>query len=318
MFAEQALADRRDGHGRNIEVDKGRRRIVGFGMIGALLVARALEGGGDVADGEAQAPHRAFLDEAGPVRRGGMRGIEFPGHHLLRKGAGHFLGLGNLPRGANHAFGNDRHGHGRPADDIHRGAAGRGGLARGQNRAPDIAADEIRDARRRNADQHDRLVMRHQARAGNLAVRRQAFEDLDRLARIAGRVHPISIDERIAEQFIGGKDFDDFRLALDGPVMIGAGRQFSRGNLRQIVRQMAFRRERRTSDKRPTKQGQYSDQLFYPEPHIAPRSSGTIGARMTPFRAGYARSRLFRTKKTRECLRPNARGRDHNYLNVAR
>ena len=65
-----------------------------------------------------------------------------------------------------------------------------GGAAAGPRRqlvdaCADIAVDEGRDLRDRDADEHDRLMVLDQLRTGDLPLRRHAGQDADRLARIA-------------------------------------------------------------------------------------------------------------------------------------
>ena len=87
--------------------------------------------------------------------------------------------------------------------------------------------NESGDALQRNADQHDRFVMGHQPRAGDLAVRRQAHQDLDRFAGIAGGVHPIGVDEGVARQSLAREHFYYRGAAFDRAVMIGSGNEFA-------------------------------------------------------------------------------------------
>ena len=185
-----------------------------------------------------------------------MRRIQFANRRDGSSRAAHALGVRNFGRRANHAFGDHCHGHGRAADDIHRRAIGRRGLADGQHVAADITANESLDALERNADQHDRFVMRHQTRAGDLSIRRQAFEDLDRLARIAGRVDPIRIDESVAEQLVAREDFCDRRTTLHRSIMIRAGHDVRGGNLTDKLLKLTVQRQARDGSRQPQQHAQ--------------------------------------------------------------
>ena len=180
-----------------------------------------------------------------------MRRIQFANRRNGSSRAAHAFGVRNFFRRANHAFGDHGHGHGRAADDIHRRAIRRRRLADGQHVATDIAANEGFDTLRRNADQHDRFVMRHQTRAGNLSIRRQAFEDLDRLARIAGRVDPIRIDESVAKQLVARENFCDRRTTLHRSIMIRAWHDVRSGDLTDKLLKLTVRREAWDCDRQP-------------------------------------------------------------------
>ena len=130
-----------------------------------------------------------------------------------------------------------------------------------QHVAPDITLDEGGDALQRNADQHDRLVMRHQPRAGDLAVHRQPHQDLDRLAGIASRVDPVGVDEGVARQSIAGEDFGHRRAALDWAVMIGSRHKLGGRNLADEFGQPAIGGVAWRARCRQAKQQQHGEQM---------------------------------------------------------
>src|SRR5574337_2038247 len=78
-LAEEALADRRHRHRRHIEIDERRGWIVRLRMMGALLIASALERRRHVADRQAQALDRSVTDKSGPVGGGLVRRIDLKG-----------------------------------------------------------------------------------------------------------------------------------------------------------------------------------------------------------------------------------------------
>ena len=81
------------------------------------------------------------------------------------------FGTRDAGRRTHHALRDDCDRNGRAADNVYRGPLGGRGVTEVENVVPDIALDEIGDTRQRYADQHDRLVMRHQTGAGDLALR---------------------------------------------------------------------------------------------------------------------------------------------------
>ena len=232
-------------------------------MIDRLLIAGALERLSHVADRKAQMPHRTVAQEPDPVRRRLVRRIDLAHHRRfgLRRSA-HSLGPGHADRRAHHAFGDHRHRHRRAADDVDRRALRWSLVAELQDVAPDIALNERRDALRRDADQHDRLVMRHQSRAGDLALRRQSHEDLDRLAGVAGRVHPVGVDEGVADHFLSSEHFYDRGTALRRPVMIGAGNKLPSRDLTDEFGEPALQRKARFSHRYQNKQRQGKGRYF--------------------------------------------------------
>jgi hypothetical protein len=124
-------------------------------------------------------------------------------------------------------------------------------MADGQHVAPDIAANKGLDTLGWNADQHDRFVMRHQTCAGYLSFRRQAFQDLDRLAGIAGRVDPIRVNESVAKQLVAREDFRGRRATLSRSIMVRAWREFRCGNLTDILLKLTVESETRGHRRKP-------------------------------------------------------------------
>ncbi len=198
-----------------------------FRVIGRSLIARALEGRRHVPDGKAQVTHRAVPDETRPVRRRLMRRIDLARHRCFdRSRTADSLGPGDAHCRADHALGDHRHGHRRPAHDVDCWALRWSFVTELQDVAPDVALNELCDALGWDADQHDGFVMRHESRAGDLALGRQAHEDLDGLPGVAGRIDPVRVDEGISNHFLSGERLDQRRIAFNRAIVVRTGNQF--------------------------------------------------------------------------------------------
>ena len=61
-------------------------------------------------------------------------------------------------------------------------------------------------------------------KAYNLAIEIDPHHDIDRFARIAGRVHNVGVEVNIAEEAISPESGGRRRPAFDGAVPVGAGK----------------------------------------------------------------------------------------------
>jgi hypothetical protein len=174
-----------------------------------------------------------------------------------RRGAGQAHGVRHLDRGVHDALADHHDGDGGAAHDIDRRVPLRARPGERQRIAADIAGDERGDAGGRDADQHDRLVVVHQARAADPAGGAQPHENLDRLAGVAGGFHPVGVDESIAEQPLARLHRSQRRAALRRLVAVGTGHQLRRRHFRQELGEAALRyRPRRPAEQQGESQQQ--------------------------------------------------------------
>ncbi len=173
-------------------------------------------------------PDGAITEQSEPVGRGLVRRVDLPDCRWSdRCRPADALRARHPDCGANHAFGDHSHSHGRAADDVdcrsRRGCLG-GNL---QHVPPNIAPNKGGDALWRNTNQDDRLVMRHQSGTRDFAIRRQTHHNLDWLAGISGGIHPVGVDEGVPEQPGASERLHHRRTSLDGTVMVCSWHQFA-------------------------------------------------------------------------------------------
>ena len=101
----------------------------------------------------------------------------------------------------------------------------------------DIIVDEFIDLGLRNADQHNRLVVLHQLGAHNGAVVGDAHQNINRLARIAARVHHIGGEIHIAQRLAAFERTRHHRLTLGRAISISARKNFRHRRFGQKFRQ---------------------------------------------------------------------------------
>jgi hypothetical protein len=207
-FAEQAAPDRRDRRRCRIEVDEGVVRRPLLRTIDRLGVAGTRIGVVDLGDAEMKAAHRAVADQRLPILDIALAEIDRGHDHRSPRHRGRRLadaaGLHHLQRRTDDAVADDEDRHGGAADDVRSryfGSAGGDG--------PDIGALEVvddgADFLLGNTDEHDRLMMLHEPGADELGGGIEGYEDMNRLARIAGRIDDIGIEVGEAEQLIALK-----------------------------------------------------------------------------------------------------------------
>ena len=206
---QQAAADRRYAHRGDMQVDEVLRRVVQFRPRSRIQMAITGEGVGNLAHRQVQSPHRSIGNQCRPVLDGVTCRIDrADGFDRPLLGSAAQFQFPRDARGRSHdAVADDHDGDGGAADDVNRRASTDRRYLSGVT--PDIAIDEPRDALRRDADQHDRLVMFDQSGAGDPAVDVEAHQDVDWLSGIADGADDIGVQVDVPDALlarISGRD----------------------------------------------------------------------------------------------------------------
>ena len=221
IFAEQAAADRWRAHERDIEVDEGVAGLAWLGVLDRRRAAGFCKGIIDVADAEMKPAYRSVADETSPVADFTAFEIERldDGGQGCRNrravAAADATASDELGCGADDTVAHHQHGDGCAAHDVD--------LRRPLGTACDrlhVLADQTvhgrDDARFRDTDQHDRLLVIDQLDAGDDPLRVDPGQQVDRLAGIADRVREIGVEEDKSLQLVAAVDRHDRRIALWG------------------------------------------------------------------------------------------------------
>src|SRR5690606_17597415 len=239
--AQQAAADGGHADQRRVEVDEGGGGVGGFGAGGGVVPAGALDRLVDVGHRQAQALHRAAVEQGLP-RLDRAEGVV---HHPRRRGGGAGRGGGgradataarHRDGGAGDAVADDHQRDGGAADDVdrRRRAVARRGIDEVQAH---IAVDEGLDAGFGDADQHDGFVVFDQAGGFDAAVVGQGHHDVDGLAGIAARVDHVGGQVDMAQGAVAGVGAGGERLAFGRAEAVGAGVEFAGREGGQEMRQ---------------------------------------------------------------------------------
>ena len=200
-IAQQTAADRGDAYRRDVQVDEVLRRVVQFRPCRGVRMAVAGERVGDLAHRQMQPAHRPVGEQCRPVLNRVARRVERArglGRRLLR---GARIEAPRHARGRSHDAVADHHdGDGGAAHDVDRRSRADGRYLAGV--APDIAVDEPDYALRRDADQHDRLMMFDQPGAADAAVGVEAHQNIDRLAGIPHCGDDVGVQEDEADALL--------------------------------------------------------------------------------------------------------------------
>ena len=238
VVAEQAAPDGRHRDIGDIEVNEGVVRIALLRARGGGGIAGFLESLVDVVDRQDQPTHGTVADQRLPVANLTLAGIDRL--FRLRHSAGGDValvaepaGLDQLGGGADDAVAHDQHGHRRAADDVDL-RRGRGAACDAVHVGADQFVDGIYDAFFRNAEQNDGLLVLDHLEAGHHALRRNAHQNLDRFAGIAGRIGKVGVQIDEADDLIAPKRGHDRGIALRGAEAIGSRKEIGRRNFRQV------------------------------------------------------------------------------------
>jgi len=260
VVAEEAAPDGRLRDERRVQVDERLVGSAGLWARGRRLVARIDEGLVDLADREVEMTHRAVAQQGRPVGdRAGLR-VDHARRRLRAGRSGAQAQRACDPdRRAHDALAHHQHGDGGAADDV--GVWRPAPLGR---RAKRVVADEMRqvgdDPLLGNADQHDRLAVRHQFRADDRAFEVEPHHDVDRLARIADRVDLLRVQVRIADQRLAAIRRRHGRIGLHRSEAVGAGHDLGRGEPREELPEVrGLRRRRGRSEQRDDHEGARHD-----------------------------------------------------------
>lgn len=140
------------------------------------------------------------------------------------------------PHGRAHdAVAHDEHRHRRTADDVDLGRA-----FRACGDTADIAADQCVERGNHlllgNADEDDRFLVMDQLEAAQHTLRVDAGEDVDRLARIAGRAGEIGIEVSVAGENFASPDRGDRWFTYRLAEAVSTGKEIRWLCFRQVLR----------------------------------------------------------------------------------
>ena len=140
---------------------------------------------------------RAVLDQRRPVERRVARDVD-PGR------AEQAAGAGDGARGADDRIVDHGRGDGRPAHRIDLARPGRGPrhLDRLANVHAPILVDERLQVLVRDPDHQDRLVLLEDRGAGDPGLQIEPHQDIERLARVADRLHDLARMQHVADQLV--------------------------------------------------------------------------------------------------------------------
>ncbi len=226
--AEQAAADRRMRHQRDVQVDERRIRVARLRTCCRGGIARIDEGPVHLADRQVQAAHGAFVEQGVPV--GDAAGLQV--EHV----GGRSNGTCGSACGSGAELQHSRNAHGRTrdalADDQHRDrrAADDVGFRRPASlgdRTQRVVAEKCRevlgDTLFGNADQHDRLAMPAELETDDRSRVVDADRHVDRLARIPGRVDEVRRHVDETDALVAAVRLDHRRRPLERAETIGTG-----------------------------------------------------------------------------------------------